>query len=296
MANYIGDKSKYLSFADDKVIYNISDTYKDAMFESELSINKFNNWLLTRGLSLSKSKTKSMIFAHKEITREEITLRINLSGTEIEQVENMRFLGVIINNKLEWEKHIDYTVKKAKSYITILRAISSLNVGAHPKTLLTIYKGLVRATADWGSMYYHDGREIDLIRVDRIQYAALTSCLGCIKTTPINVLLHLASEPSLKCRQFLTKKYIARTIVNSKNLLIPKLKLMKETYDKRPLRGITYLHNLFRIWNTFEDDWDGIETTTIPCCFLFSYNIDFTKVESNLLDGYEIKNVVVIYC
>lgn len=205
-----------------------------------------------------------MLFTKRVISIRDKGLTIKLNGDVIEEVDNIRFLGVIINNRLKWEKHINHIKDKAKKYVSILKAISSLNVGAHPKTLLTIYKGLIRATLDWGSMYYHDGAENDLIKIDRIQYAALRS-LGCIITTPINVLLHLASEPALKYRrQFITKKYLARIIANSKNLLIPKLKLMKNTYEKSPHRGISFLNNIYRVWILCQEEWEGIETTSIP--------------------------------
>lgn len=289
MHQFIGQRSRFLSFADDKVIFNVSDSYEEAIAETNISIKLFNDWLESRGLSLSKEKTKVMLFTKKDISREEINI-VTLNGTEIEEVDSTRFLGMILSKDLKWTKHIDHIAVKAKRYISVIKAISGLNVGAHPSTLLTIYKGLVRATLDWGSMFYHDGTAKDLLRIDRIQYAALRCSLGCIITTPINVLLHLASEPPLVHRRvYLMKKYLARTIANASNLLVPKLTLMKEVSEKNPGRGVTYKHALFRIWLNNMDCWEGIETSQIPCRYQYSYDINLQKVKVDLTSGIILK-------
>lgn len=156
IANFIGDSSKYLSFADDKIIYNSCDSYEGAIQESENSIRTLNDWLNTRGLKLSKTKTKMMMFTKRDMPPKNNRRPIMLQGEMIEEVENIRFLGVQLNNKMRWGQHINYTREKAKKYVSILKAISSLKVGAHPNTLLTVYKGLIRSTLDWGAMFYHD--------------------------------------------------------------------------------------------------------------------------------------------
>ena len=42
---------------------------------------------------------------------------INIDGTELEQVEGFKFLGVHITNKLSWSKHTKTVVKRARQHL-----------------------------------------------------------------------------------------------------------------------------------------------------------------------------------
>ena len=51
------------------------------------------------------------------------SLVISLNGTKLKKVDSTRFLGVIIDDKLAWNKHIDYLESKLKSSIVMIKRI-----------------------------------------------------------------------------------------------------------------------------------------------------------------------------
>lgn len=168
-------------------------------------------------MKLSEQKTQLVIFTRKTLP-DEIT-PIILNDTPIEITESAKFLGVYLDIKLSWKSHAKYTRIKAAKALRIIKAIAGIRWGAHPNTLLTIYKGLVRAIMDWGSIFYANALAHELTSLDRIQYASLRNCLGCIATTPTNTLLYLAAEPPLHLRRrFLTQKYLTKTHSRQQNI------------------------------------------------------------------------------
>ena len=60
---------------------------------------------------------------------------LNISGTSIPEVNNIKFLGVTIDNQLSWIPHIDNLHKKLKSATGILKRICNNIPQTHYKSL-----------------------------------------------------------------------------------------------------------------------------------------------------------------
>ena len=110
------------------------------------------SWLNANRLSLNIRKTKSILF---NPTKDKKTINISLKilDEKIEQVEVIKFLGVILDENLTWKKHIQYINRKiAKNIGIISKARTILN----KKTLLTLYYTFIYpylnyCITSWGS-------------------------------------------------------------------------------------------------------------------------------------------------
>ena len=69
-------------------------------------------WSQDNNLSLNVIKTMEMIVDYRKRRTEHIPILID--GAVVEQVENFKFLGVHITNKLSWYKHPKTVVKRAR--------------------------------------------------------------------------------------------------------------------------------------------------------------------------------------
>ena len=84
-------------------------------------------WLQTNRLSLNTKKTHIMVFGPNKKT-ETNTINIDIEGENIEIVHQTKFLGIILDDKLNWKYHITYIGKKISKSIGILsRAKPLLN-------------------------------------------------------------------------------------------------------------------------------------------------------------------------
>ena len=109
--------AKFILYADDA---NIIITGKN-MDEINEQINDLTNMLLTwvdsNGLALNLKKTNYMIFSRHRI---DSTYRIEIANTLIERKTESKFLGVIMDEKLNWSHHISALKSKMSRYIGIM--------------------------------------------------------------------------------------------------------------------------------------------------------------------------------
>ena len=125
---------KFILYADDA---NIFITGKN-MAEIEEKFTQLSNaifdWVGANGLSLNIKKTNYIIFSQKGTL--DYTFQPKINGKPIEQKQAARFLGVIIDNKLNWNQHIRAIKTKMARYQGILYKLKSILPQA---ARLTIY-------------------------------------------------------------------------------------------------------------------------------------------------------------
>ena len=68
-----------------------------------IEIPKINLWLIANQLALNTNKTKFLYFG-----KSKQKLEINIQRSKINQTDSIKYLGVYLNNKLKWHKHIDF--------------------------------------------------------------------------------------------------------------------------------------------------------------------------------------------
>ena len=66
-------------------------------------------WLEVNKLSLNVSKTHYMVFSTRNKQVED--MNINIRDALIDRVKHTKFLGVLIDEKLNWKAHIDHVIK-----------------------------------------------------------------------------------------------------------------------------------------------------------------------------------------
>ena len=73
-----------------------------------------NQWFTSNKLSLNAKKTKYSFF-HKPSKNHDIALmltKLTISNNVIERQEFIKFLGVLLDENLNWKEHIKYTENK----------------------------------------------------------------------------------------------------------------------------------------------------------------------------------------
>ena len=126
-----------LMYADDTTLYcNISQNIDEFKINRELE--KITVWLASNKLSLYVKKTKCMVFHIIQKKVEYPTLKIN--DTNIEQVTQFNFLGLILNSRLNWSSHVDHISKKISKVIGVMYRLKKL----YPQPiLLLLYNTLI---------------------------------------------------------------------------------------------------------------------------------------------------------
>ena len=95
-------------------------------------------------MKLNCEKTKYMIFNFCKSLQ--FQTRIQIDQSLLEQVHQMKLLGVIISDDLTWHKNTDYLVKRAYMRMTILRKLYEFKVNT--KDLILIYILYIRSLVE----------------------------------------------------------------------------------------------------------------------------------------------------
>jgi hypothetical protein len=111
--------SNTITFADDTTVVGLI-TDKDGTAYRE-EVRDLAGWCQNNNLSLNVTKTKEMIVDYRKMRTEHTPILID--GAVVEQVESFKFLGVHINNKLEWSKNTKTVVKRTRQSLFPLRKL-----------------------------------------------------------------------------------------------------------------------------------------------------------------------------
>ena len=91
-------------FADDTSLFHTGKNPDNIVKEINNEIRNIISWLNANNLSVSLEKTNLILFSPKNVPKLNIDLLIN--HTKITEVNQTKFLGVIIDNNLNWSAHI----------------------------------------------------------------------------------------------------------------------------------------------------------------------------------------------
>ena len=73
-------------------------------------VNDINDWTEKNLMKLNEKKTKQLIFNFNK--DKQFTTDIKLKGESLEIVDEVKLLGVVINNNLKWDKNTSFLVKQ----------------------------------------------------------------------------------------------------------------------------------------------------------------------------------------
>ena len=135
-------------FADDCVCYReIKDTEDTLKLQKD--IDQVGCWARKWGMRFQPVKYNMMQITRKRIKK--IHASYTLEGTVLENVENIKYLGITITNNLRWNTHVSNVCTEANRTLGFLRQ----NLNAGPQEVKeAAYKGLVRAVLEYsGSVW-----------------------------------------------------------------------------------------------------------------------------------------------
>jgi len=203
-------------FVDDFAISCKSKNMATIERQLQLCLNKIQTWADQNGFKFSQSKTVCVHFCNKRKLHLDPVLKIY--GHEIPVVEQVKFLGLIFDQKLNFKAHIDYLRVKCQKSLNLLRVVSKMDWGADRKVLLRLYRSLIRSKLDYGCIVYGSARKSYLKKLETIQNQALRICLGAFRTSPIPSLHVEADELPLHLRrEKLSVQYALKLGANPEN-------------------------------------------------------------------------------
>ena len=107
-------------FADDSTITFSSPNLDQALITVESEFKCILDWLSANKLIINLDKTHLMLFTNRS---RPLSISIQANDKTINEITEIKFLGVIIDNKLKWNAHINYITKKISKSVSILKMV-----------------------------------------------------------------------------------------------------------------------------------------------------------------------------
>ena len=144
--------------------------YEQAVEKSENVFGDIQLWCKLNKIQVNKKKRKHMIVGAKKNKDERIGI------DDISLVENFMYLGVTIDNRLNFEKFINNTISRVNGRLITMARIRKL---VDMKTALLIYKQTVLPIIDYVCVLVNSSTQRKIGKLQPLQNRAIRTILKC---------------------------------------------------------------------------------------------------------------------
>ena len=135
---------KQYSFADDFAISS-SAKYPRAIIKSlNKGLNEYARYCKTWKLKVNESKIEAIFFARGTSRRKLPDRKLNISDNEVEWKNEIKYLGVTLDKRLTFKKHIENRILSATKTSLCLYSFTSRKSKINLKNKLLLYKQILR--------------------------------------------------------------------------------------------------------------------------------------------------------
>ena len=186
------DEEVYVGgFADDvgSVVAGVDEHY--VFFSTQWVLNRISEWVRAAGLEISPTKSVAVIFSKSQKVRnlfedEEDGMKLTIDGVEIEWHTHARYLGVLVDQKLNFRPHIESKLKAARGMLMRLKGSMGKLWGPNPYLTRWAYLCVVRPAFVFGHLVW--GHKVNTktlkLKLAKLQAEALRLCGHFRRSTP----------------------------------------------------------------------------------------------------------------
>ena len=171
-------------FADDTNIFIEHSDIKSLMANAKEIIEYLNSWFKTNKLTLNINKTNFIIFT-SEYNRAKIDIpdTLQIENIIVNRITHTKYLGLIIDEKLSWNEHVNQLCIKLKSLFPIFYDIRNFINLKHAQI---IYHAMVLSRIKYGLLIYGSADNKIMLPLQTLQNKLVKVLLSRNYRTPTN--------------------------------------------------------------------------------------------------------------
>jgi len=260
MFEFLDDGIEIYNYADDNTVLCAGTCLDDIKHKLLTNVNKLMEWYRANHMKVNAGKFQCIVFGNVKDPGEFI-----IDNHSIVPKYHVELLGLLIDNKLNFNNHVSSICQKASRQVNVLGRLSKV-IDESSKMLL--YNSFVECYFNYCSTLWHFCSNNDTYKVEKIQKRALRyvtsdfnssyeslllisqkSPLYVVRLRKIVELVHKISQD--KCPSYLKNliesKTSNRLLRSVNNMYLPKFKTI--TFGKRSLKYTAPL-----LWNTLPEE------------------------------------------
>lgn len=174
-------------------------------------------------INISKTAFQSFSLAHKTIHP-----RLRYKGAALSQSNELKYLGVTFDNKLNWKKHMDKVTLRVSKRINVLKRLAGSKWGCAWSTLNLTYQKYILPVITYSCESPVTAQPHTLQVLQHAQNQTLRLITGAVKTTPIDAMLFTTGNKPIQ--ELMKEKAV---LLHEKLLRIPGDQYWK-THENKP--------------------------------------------------------------
>jgi hypothetical protein len=168
-------------FADDTAILIAHENLNTLNNIANITLEKTDKWLTMNKQALNNEKTFGMLIHANKKRIENWTPTVTINGTPLQTTHTKKYLGVILDNKLNFQSHTSHLAKKLRKWIGIFKKINPVLT---PIAKRTLYFSMFHPNILYGIELYGGVSSTTLKNLQTIQNKAVRSLFGYHRLSP----------------------------------------------------------------------------------------------------------------
>lgn len=202
--------AKVVQYADDFVFYCEEKSLRACKDRLKSIMGEIIDWCDSKYFKISADKSFAVIFTRHNLPVLR-PLKYHDRNLQIPFRDEVKYLGLFLDQKLTWKTQIQAVVGKCEKNINLLKVCCRVSWGADVNIALILLRSLVRSILDYGCVFYASGSNSLMKRLDIVFNKALRVCLGIMNSSPVECFYNEANEPPLNLRrELIGAKFMTR--------------------------------------------------------------------------------------
>ena len=143
------NETPVVKYSDDSALEDLSNS--DSVYFSE--VERFSSWCKENYLDLNATKTKELVIDFRR--NPDVVPDLFIDGVKVERVNEYKYLGTIIDSKLNFSANSHAIHRKCQSRIYCLQKLRSLHVDSH--ILQTFYTSFIESVLTFSFICWYGG-------------------------------------------------------------------------------------------------------------------------------------------
>ncbi|KAL1448331.1 hypothetical protein WDU94_014008 [Cyamophila willieti] len=145
------DSVAQVAYADDLAIVVTARTKEQLQSDTNIALEIIGNWMREKGLELAVDKSEAIYLVGRKRCP---PIRIELDNKCIDIAEKLKYLGMILDTKINFSKHIESVEAKASSRLKALQRIMP-RIGGPRLQIRRVYHSVFLSTITYGAPVWH---------------------------------------------------------------------------------------------------------------------------------------------
>ncbi|GFV01624.1 putative 115 kDa protein in type-1 retrotransposable element R1DM [Trichonephila clavipes] len=240
-----------IAFADDVLLIFQCKHFQDVCTLSQSILNNIFDWSELYKLEFNPLKTKVMKIYKKSTVDQRINLQ--LGGLIIEEVQKIKYFGIIVDNKMQWKEHISYVSCKSEKILLGLLRISNNTFGVKSDLLQLIYKQIVPLKSYASRAWRHSlSKKINIRLIRRTQRRFLLRIIKGYKTISYEAVFAISGIPPIDLvilNNLDVRENYLSTSLGTLDGMIP-VSLLPHPSCRKPITLVSYTNEVFQEYKT----------------------------------------------